>query len=496
MGKIVKQSLLTTLSSYIGVVIGYINLLWILPYALSPGQIGVFKTIQDMALLLVPFAQLGLGHGITRFYPQNKKNPFAFFSLTLVFCFIGFGIVAFLFLLFKDDIILAYSVNSPEIINFLGVVLFITLFAVLNSVLDAFTRSFIKIAVPAFLREVFLRVLVTVLVSSYMFGWLNFDQMMWGLAGIYLLTLLGMILYMMHIGIFVLDFHWKVFSFDFKKEYLSYSLITLLGTAGSILIMKIDSLMVASMIGLEANAIYAIGFSIAVVIEMPRRAISQVVMPVIAEKFTLNKPEDINELYKKVAVNQSLLCLFIFLAIWTNIDNLYHFVPNGAIYETGKWVVLLIGLGKLSDVLFSVNGEIIVFSKFYIFNITSTLIMSVMVVVLNLIMIPVWGIEGAALASFISMFFYNLIKYLYVKKRLGFDPFTLDIAKIILLGGLYSFLDYFLLPKFNPVILDIIIRLGLLFLFYATGILMMNIASDSQKMIINKYRIWKNGSRG
>ena len=132
------------------------------------------------------------------------------------------------------------------------------------------------------------------------------------------------------------------------------------------------------------------------------------------------------------------------------------------------------------------------FSKFYIFNITSTIIMSVMVVVLNLLMIPVWGIEGAALASFISMFIYNLIKYLYVKKRLGFDPFTIDIAKIIILGGLYSCLDYYMLPKFNSVILDIIFRLGLLSLFYASGIWIMNIATDSQKIVLNKYRIWKN----
>jgi O-antigen/teichoic acid export membrane protein len=251
--------------------------------------------------------------------------------------------------------------------------------------------------------------------------------------------------------------------------------------------------MVASMIGLDANAIYAIGFSIAVVIEMPRRAISQVVMPIIAEKFADNQPDEINALYKKVAVHQLLLCLFIFLAIWINIDNLYHFVPNNSIYEEGKWVVLLIGLGKLSDVLFSVNGEIIVFSKFYLFNITSTLLMSVMVIVLNLLMIPIWGIEGAALSSFIAMFFYNLLKYLYVKKRLGFDPFTTDIAKTVFLGGLVYAADYFLLPNFNPVILDIIVRSGLLFLIYSAGVWVMKIAPDSQLMVLEKYREWRQG---
>ena len=483
MGKIVKQSFLTTVSSYVGVVIGYINMLWLLPYALSPEEIGIFRTIQDMGLLLVPFAQLGLGHGVTRFYPRVKENQFAFFSFTLVLSLIGFGLVALGFLLFKGQIIEAYAANSPEIINFLSVVLFITLYAVLNSILDAFTRSFIKIAVPTFFREVVLRLMLTVLVSLYLFGWLDFDQLMWGLADIYLFTLLGMLVYMIRNGMFKLSFNWKKLSSPFRKEYISYSLITLLGTAGSILIMKIDSLMVTAMIGLDANAIYAIGFSIAVVIEMPRRAISQVVMPVIAENFALNRMGEINALYKSVAVNQMLLCLLIFLGIWTNIDNLYHFVPNKEVYAAGKWVVLLIGLGKLSDVLFSVNGEIIVFSRFYIFNITATLLMCVMVVVLNLLMIPVWGIEGAALSSLLAMFFYNLIKYLYVKKRLGFDPFSWDIAKIILLGLLVYAVDYFLIPTFDPVLLDIVLRSGLLVILYGFGIWAMRIAPDSQRMV-------------
>lgn len=491
MGKIVKQSFLTTLSSYIGVIVGYINVLWLLPYALSPKEVGIFRTIQDMGLLLVPFAQLGLGHGITRFYPRVKDQQFAFFTFSLFLTLIGFGAVALGFLAFREQIIQAYAANSPEIINFLSVVLFITLFAVLNSVLDSFTRSFMKIAVPTFFREVVLRLLLALIVSAYLLGWLNFDQLMWGLADIYLFTLLGMIIYMVRNGMFKLHFKWGNLSTPFRKEYIQYSLITLLGTAGSILIMKIDSLMVTSMIGLDANAIYAIGFSIAVVIEMPRRAVSQVVMPVIAEKFAQNQPKEINVLYKSVAVNQLLLCLLIFLGIWANIDNLYHFVPNKEIYQAGKWVVLLIGLGKLCDVLFSVNGEIIVFSRFYIFNITSTLLMCVMVVVLNLLMIPVWGIEGAALSSLLAMFFYNLIKYLYVKKRLGFDPFSWDVAKIILLGLLVYGVNYFLIPTFEPVMLDVFLRSGLLVLLYGLGIWAMRIAPDSQQMVWERIKSLK-----
>lgn len=488
MKPIARQSILTTLSSYLGVLVGYVNVLWLLPYALEPEQIGVFRTIQDIALLFVPFAQLGAGNGITRFYPKVKSLQFSFFTLSLLIALIGFTIVSALFFFFKETLVAAFATNSPEVIDFFGVVLFITLFAVLNTILDIFCRSFLKVAVPAFFREVILRLLVAILISTYLLRWISFDMFMWGLALTYFISLFGMIIYMLKIKIFKLDFKFRDFPTGFLKEFIKYNLITLLGTTGGILIMKIDSLMVSSMIGLDANAIYTIAFSIAVVIEMPKRAISQVVMPVIADHFEKGELTAINQLYKQVAVHQFLICLLLFLGIWSNIDSLYHFVPNNQIYEVGKWVVLWIGLGKLSDVLFSINGEIIVFSKYYIFNITATLIMSIVVIVLNLVLIPNMGIEGAALASFLAMFLFNFIKYIYVKKRLNFDPFSKDILKIIFLGLITYTIQFYLIQNGNLGVLNIILRSLTVIALYVGGTFALNIAKNSRDRLFKKIK--------
>lgn len=488
MKSIARQSILTTISSYLGVLIGYFNVLWLLPYALEPEQIGLFRTIQDLALLLVPFAQLGLGNGITRFYPQAKDKQFAFFSLSLLLSLLGFFLVAILFFVFREHLVSAFAQNSPEVIDFFGVVLFIALFSVLNSILDSFCRSFLKVAIPTFFREVLLRLLVSILVLLYFFKWIVFIQLMWGLSIVYFLTLVGMIAYMIKIGIFKIELNFKSFPKEFLQDFLKYSLITLLGTTGSLLIMKIDSLMVTSMIGLDANAIYSIAFAIAIVIEIPRRAVSQVVMPVIAENFAKNQLEKINILYKQVAVHQLLICMLLFLGIWSNVNNLYHFVPNNAVYEAGKWVVLWIGLGKIIDILFSVNGEIIVYSKYYIFNITATLIMSITVVVLNLLLIPLYGIEGAAIASFLAMGLYNLIKYAYVKIRLNLDPFSWDVAKIIVLGIVVYIVQFFVLKKMDSGLMDLIIRSVLISVLYLSGAYFLKIAEKSQKKLIQKIK--------
>ena len=488
MKTIAKQSILTTLSSYLGVIIGYINILWLLPYALEPDQIGLFRTIQDMALLLVPFAQLGLGNGLTKFFPQTKENQYAFFTLSLFVTGLGFLLVLGLFLVFRDSIVSAFAENSPEVIDFLGVVMLITLFSVLNTILDAFCRSFLKIAFPTFVREVLLRLLVSILVGIYLLGYIDFLILMWGLGLVYFAALLATLLYMVHEKLFRLDWNFRVFPKEFIGEFLKYSLITFLGTTGAVLIMKIDSLMVSSMIGLEANAIYTIGFSIAIVIEMPRRAVSQVAMPLISEYFSQSALGKINSLYKEIAVHQLLICLLLFIGIWANIENIYHFVPGNELYSQGKWVVFLIGLGKILDIMFSVNGEIIIFSRHYVFNITATLLMSVAVIVLNLILIPQFGLEGAAFASLLAMVFYNLLKYIYLKRKLDFDPFSWDIVKITGLGLVTYAIQYYLFKDSQSGLSDILIRSTCITGIYLCGIYFLGIAKSTQLSLFEKVK--------
>ncbi|MHA7128261.1 lipopolysaccharide biosynthesis protein [Algoriphagus namhaensis] len=434
MGKLAKQSIQTSLYSYVGVVIGFFNVLWLYPYAFDPAQLGIFRTIQDLGLLFVPFAQLGLGHGITRYFPRLQGNKSSFLSYSLLISLVGFGGVAVLFFGFKSQIISLFAVNSPEIIDFLGVVLLITLFALLNSLLDAYSRSYIKVAVPTFFREVFLRVLTAALVSMYLLGWMSFDQVMWGLASVYFSALLGMLVYLVWLGVLNFDVNWKSFPTGFKSSFVKFSLVTFLGTAASTLIMKIDSIMVTSMISLEANAVYTIAFSMALVIELPRRAISQVVMPVIADHFAKKEHAPIDVLYKQVAKRQFYVCLLLFLLVVTNLDSIYHFVPNREIYEAGRNVVILIGLGKLIDVAFSANSEILVFSKYYRFNLFLTVIMSGLIILFNYLLIPIYGIEGAAGASVIVILLFNLMKFGFLKHRLGFNPFTWEIFRIGIVG--------------------------------------------------------------
>lgn len=452
MSKVAKQSIQTALFSYLGVVIGYINVLWLYPYALDATELGIFRTVQDLALLFVPFAQLGIGHGITRYFPQLENQKSAFLSFSLLLSLIGFILVSLIFFGFKEQLISLFAFNSPQLIDFLGLVLLITLFSLINSVLDSYARSFIKVAIPTFFREVFLRFLSSVLVGVYLLGWIDFNQVMQGLVATYGITLVGVLVYLIWLGVLTFDFRWSSFPTGFRSSFIRYSLITFLATAASTLIMKIDSVMVSSMVSLEANAVYSIAFYMALVVELPRRAISQVSMPIIAEHFATQNTPEIQKLYRQISNRQLYICLFLFALIWVNIDQIYHFVPNREIYQAGKYVVLIIGMGKIIDVGFSVNSEILVFSNYYRFNLILTVIMSFVIIAANYFLIPIFGIEGAALGSAGVMLGFNSIKYLYLKAKLSLDPFSIETLKILLVGSLGLGCSILKFPEWNPIL--------------------------------------------
>ena len=93
MGVVVKQSILTSIISYVGIGIGYINLLYLYPKFLETDQVGLLRVIQDAAMLLAPFATIGLAQGVVRFFPpylHSKSETKKFVSLFILLGFAGF----------------------------------------------------------------------------------------------------------------------------------------------------------------------------------------------------------------------------------------------------------------------------------------------------------------------------------------------------------------------------------------------------------------------
>jgi len=484
MGIVIRQSIISTIISYVGVAIGYINLLYLYPKFLDTEQVGLLRTIQDAAILFTPFAQFGLAQSMVRYFPRlvsSKESSGSFITLMLLLAIAGFGVFFILFKVFEGPILLYFEDNAQEIISYSSLILWLTLILLIVAILEAYSRSLIKNIIPNLLREVVARLLLAVFVFLYFSGYLSFHAFIVSTAVAYLICLTILISYLWSQG--ELKINLKLGGLDKAAlpELFKYSLLSFAGTAGLIIVGKVDSIMVAGMLGLAANAVYTTAFYMATVIEVPKRALSQVAMPLIARAFEKKDMVEINSIYQKTAINQFIIGSLILIGVWANLENIFEIMPKGNIYEVGKWVVVIVGFGKLMDMLFGPSSEIIVLSKYYAFNIILILVLAASVITLNNTLIPIYDINGAAIGAAFALVFFNLIKFIFIWAVLKIQPFSWATLKVLAITLLTLALNY-LIPKMDNVFLDIFIRSAVITLFYSTLILISKASPDGNKI--------------
>ena len=192
--------------------------------------------------------------------------------------------------------------------------------------------------------------------------------------------------------------------------------------------------------------------------------------------------------------NQFLLGGIIFLGVWLNIDDGLSLLPDK--FQGGAMVVLFIALGQLFNVACGVNGIIIINSKYYKFDLYSNFILLIITILANLIFIPksspleiydITGINGAAFATALSVFLYNVIKLIFVYIKIGIQPFTINTLKtIFLIVGVYLCIDpiYFS----DNVIISLILRFSMLAILYLTVMILLRISDDINDLISDLWR--------
>jgi O-antigen/teichoic acid export membrane protein len=487
MGVVVRQSILTSIISYTGILVGYINLLYLYPRFLELDQIGLLRTIQDIAMLMAPFAHLGLAHSIVRFYPQFASDTTrgqGFISFVLVVSLLGYGFFILVFFLLKGYLISFFEQNATIVTNYLGLILWMTFFLMAITVLEFYSRSLLKIAFPNFLREILIRLLQGLLVSFYFLGYITFDQFLMLSVAIYFISLLILIGYLVLQGYLKVDFSFHSITWPKGKEILTFSLLSFVGAASTIIIGKVDSIMVTGMIGFAANAIYTNSFYMATVIEIPKRAITQSAYTLISKAFAESDLKEVKSIYKKTAINQFIIGALLLVGVWANLDNIFQLMPKGETFKTGASVVALVGVAKLVDMAFGPNGEIIVSSKYYWFNMVTVILFAIVGVLTNYFLIPHYGMMGAAYATALALIVFNAIKWVFVYTKLQMSPFGVPFLKVIIIIVITSLLNYFL-PRVENVFIDIFYRSTLITIVYGGLILLSNTSPEINKIIRN-----------
>ena len=453
MGIIARESIKSAVISYIGVFLGAFNNLWLYPKYLEPEKIGLLKLLQDIPFLLALFVQLGASSLTDKFFhhfKDGKKNK-GFFSILLIYPFIGYSIFIFSFFIFNDYWKSKFASNASLLVDYFIYLVPLTLFMMYISILEAYLRANLNINWSNFARDILIRIFYTVFVFIYALKLISFDTLILMVVAGYGISLFTLFFYIEKINILFIT---KSIAWPEKpllKEIGTYLLFLIPGTAGSLIAQKIDTIMLAIIgvkgikenEGLENIAIYSMAYFISSVIEIPRRSMSQITTPLLSEAFKENNLSIVEILYKKNSINQLIAGTSIFLLIWINIDDFFLLIPHSEVYKQGKYVIFFIGISKLFDMATSINGEIIQFSKYFKFNLFAILMLAILTVSLNTIFIPLYKIMGAAIALSITIFLYNVAKTYFIWNKMKLTPFTKKMIPLVILTSITIVFTYF-----------------------------------------------------
>jgi O-antigen/teichoic acid export membrane protein len=123
------------------------------------------------------------------------------------------------------------------------------------------------------------------------------------------------------------------------------------------------------------------------------------------------------------------------------------------------------------------NGEIIINSKFYKYDLYSNIFLVFLTIATNYYFIQKFGIEGAAMATAISILIFNLTRLIILKINLNIQPFTVKtLYTILLLAILYIIINK--LPSISFPLVNIIYKSFVAIIIFTPSLYLLNLSED------------------
>ena len=481
MGIVVSQSIKNTVATYIGFVIGGVNVLFLFTNFLSDAYFGLIQYIFSTAAIMMPLMAFGVHNTLIKFYSsfKTRQSQHSFLTLMLImplFMAIPIGLIGYVCF----DIISLWLTSENEIIkNYIWLIYVSAIFFAYFEVFYAWSKVQMRSVFGNFMKEIFHRICTTFLLFALYFKWLSPEQLIYTLVLVHLIRVVIMGLY---------AFSLKLPVFNLSKpanlsSILKYSVLIILAGSIANVILEIDKFMIGHYIQIENVAYYAVAIYIASVIGVPSRAMHQIIYPLTAKLLNEKNKFELKLLYQKSSLTLFVVSGLIFLLIVLNINELYLLIPEK--FSGGIVVVFLIGLAKLFDNLMGNNNAILFNSDHYRMVLMLGLGLVIITITLNSLFIPKFGAIGAAYASFISIVIYNSCKIVFVKRWFKMLPFTGNTFKVsilmVMVFGIFYFWDFMFHPIINIFLKSIIISVLYLCLVYYFKL------SDDVTSIIKKF---------
>ena len=442
MGVVVRQSIKGSIMNYLGVIVGFFTTFFIVTKYLTTEEVGLTRVLVDASILLSGLAQLGTSTSAMRYYPyfkDEKERDHGFFGWSVIIPFVGFIIFSILFFVFKQPIENYFSQNSELFVDYIYFVIPMSFFMTYLLVFETNSNLLMRIVIPKFIREVGIRIMTLVVYLLYAFDVINLDGMVISLCLTYGIATLLNIIYLFSLKKVSFKIEPAYISKWLRKDFIFYTLFLIATSLAGNLIPVLNTFFVSGKLGLAVAGINTIAVYIASMVEIPYRSLAAISRPQISQGMKDNNMQEVNNMTKNVSLHQFMASMFIFFLIWINIDLVYALIPNGNVYDEAKFVVLILSAVKIINTSLNVGATVLSYSKYYYYSLLFTVILTATAIYMNIKLIPIWGMEGAALASLISYIVYYTFLLTFVNWKIKVSPLSMkELYTVIIILFLFT----------------------------------------------------------
>lgn len=464
MGIIARQATLTTLLAYMGIGLGFVNVVLLYPKVLQADEFGLTRLLVSIAAVAAQVAQLGAENTVIRYFPYFRdpaRSNRGLLGMVLLFGGV-MSLVAMVVLGASHGLLTDMFSDRNALYETYGLlVLPLVLSEIYFILLRSYSRSIQRTVQPSFMREFLLRLLQTALILYQAWKPMPFGLFMVIYTAIFLVCTLALVVDLRRAGQFDPGWSHRRLPARLRKSMVAYGLFTLSATIAGVLLGNIDQLMIGLLIkdALPHVGHYAVAFYFGSVIYAPARSLNQVAVPLLAQAWKRGDVDLIGSLYKRSALVQSVVGGFLFLLVWANLDDLFRLLPLE--YAEAAPVALIIGAAYLLTSAIGLSSGIISMSRAFRLDAFSSLAMLAINLVAGFFLIRSMGIAGAAWATLLALATVNIYRTWSLYRRYGLWPFTWRMLLVPVLI-LLSMLLVVQVPFMGRPIPDMLLRTGLL----------------------------------
>ncbi len=453
LGKIASGAGIAIIGMMVGVLFVFITRLIIARFGLQSNY-GTFSLAIVILQIAVLLSGLGLHRGATRYIAHFRSSNDHASIRTTMFSSLRFSIltsfIVGLIIYFSADYIAVNFFKDPDLAKAMKIFAFGVPLTNLIRMLISFFQGYDRVAPGVFFQNVVMNGITLLILIVIVNAGFAFDTVFYAYLGSIVITSVFFVVYTAR------KLPQRITMNDIRKsppvsrELLQFSLPLLGSSIITMLMINVDTIMLGYYKTMDVVGLYNAAHPLATFIGVPLTALVLIYTPVATGLFSQNKITELRRNYIVLTKWLVSITLPVFLVMFLFPEATVRLF-FGQEYMEAAPALRILSIGIIVNNMMGPNNETLIAKghpRFVLWTTTSTAALNV---ILNMLLIPPMGMEGAAIGSAVSLVSMNMVRSFWLYRITRIHPLSRNMSKPVIISVILASLFYLFSSTFLTV---------------------------------------------